>query len=184
MLWVWRPLTGFCFLLREAAPTCWKPTLEHLGPTWLNAATRRSSAPTWWRPTRTSSETVLKRAWSTSLWKTVSAALWGTHVNKSASNKQSSSDTYRAEIISGTAYTNVVWSNKLLKKSAWGTAAADTSPSSLWTVLLCGLDGFSDFYKADWLQRILRQQDEELGCFGKDSECLTPLFRLELQYYM
>lgn len=37
-------------------------------------------------------------------------------------------------------------------------------------VLLCGLDGFSDFYKAEWLQHILRQQDAELGCFGKDSE--------------
>lgn len=36
------------------------------------------------------------------------------------------------------------------------------------------MDGFSDFYKAEWLQHILRQQDAELGCFGKDSECLLP----------
>uniref|UniRef100_A0A3Q3KAM6 ADP-ribosyl cyclase/cyclic ADP-ribose hydrolase n=1 Tax=Monopterus albus TaxID=43700 RepID=A0A3Q3KAM6_MONAL len=37
-------------------------------------------------------------------------------------------------------------------------------------ILICGLAGFSDFYKADWLQDILRMQDEELGCFGRDSE--------------
>ncbi|XP_066498450.1 UPF0764 protein C16orf89 homolog isoform X2 [Hoplias malabaricus] len=34
-------------------------------------------------------------------------------------------------------------------------------------ILLCGLAGFSDFYKADWLQHILLWQDKELGCFGK-----------------
>lgn len=44
------------------------------------------------------------------------------------------------------------------------------SPS---TVLMCGMAGFSDFYKADWLQQILRRQDEEVGCFGRDSECLN-----------
>lgn len=44
---------------------------------------------------------------------------------------------------------------------------------SLSTVLLCGLAGFSDFYKADWLQRVLRLQDEDVGCFGRDSECLN-----------
>lgn len=37
-------------------------------------------------------------------------------------------------------------------------------------VLICGLSGFSDFHKADWLQHILRLQDEEVGCFGRDSE--------------
>ncbi|MCI4385444.1 hypothetical protein PGIGA_G00050600 [Pangasianodon gigas] len=34
-------------------------------------------------------------------------------------------------------------------------------------ILLCGLAGFSDFYKAAWLQHILAWQDKELGCFGK-----------------
>uniref|UniRef100_A0A8B9JNQ4 Uncharacterized protein n=1 Tax=Astyanax mexicanus TaxID=7994 RepID=A0A8B9JNQ4_ASTMX len=38
-------------------------------------------------------------------------------------------------------------------------------------ILLCGLAGFSDFYKADWLQHILQWQDRELGCFGKDEHC-------------
>uniref|UniRef100_A0A3B1KFN1 Chromosome 16 open reading frame 89 n=1 Tax=Astyanax mexicanus TaxID=7994 RepID=A0A3B1KFN1_ASTMX len=37
-------------------------------------------------------------------------------------------------------------------------------------ILLCGLAGFSDFYKADWLQHILQWQDRELGCFGKDED--------------
>ncbi|XP_076839422.1 UPF0764 protein C16orf89 homolog isoform X2 [Brachyhypopomus gauderio] len=38
-------------------------------------------------------------------------------------------------------------------------------------ILLCGLAGFSDFYKADWLQHILAWQDKKLGCFGKDDGC-------------
>lgn len=38
------------------------------------------------------------------------------------------------------------------------------------TVLLCGLEGFSDFYKLDWLQSILTWQDQEVGCFGKEGE--------------
>ncbi|XP_053507743.1 UPF0764 protein C16orf89 homolog [Ictalurus furcatus] len=37
-------------------------------------------------------------------------------------------------------------------------------------ILLCGLAGFSDFYKATWLQHILAWQDKKLGCFGKDED--------------
>ncbi|XP_026993910.1 UPF0764 protein C16orf89 homolog [Tachysurus fulvidraco] len=37
-------------------------------------------------------------------------------------------------------------------------------------ILLCGLAGFSDFYKAAWLQHILTWQDKELGCFGKNED--------------
>ncbi|XP_035387774.1 UPF0764 protein C16orf89 homolog isoform X2 [Electrophorus electricus] len=37
-------------------------------------------------------------------------------------------------------------------------------------ILLCGLAGFSDFYKPDWLQHILAWQDKNLGCFGKDED--------------
>lgn len=47
------------------------------------------------------------------------------------------------------------------------------SKSNHWlcfVVLLCGLSGFSDFYKAAWLQHILAWQDKGLGCFGKDGE--------------
>uniref|UniRef100_A0A8C6UFM6 Uncharacterized protein n=1 Tax=Neogobius melanostomus TaxID=47308 RepID=A0A8C6UFM6_9GOBI len=36
-------------------------------------------------------------------------------------------------------------------------------------ILVCGLAGFSDFYKVDWLQHIFRLQDVEVGCFGRDS---------------
>ncbi|KAM9779946.1 UPF0764 protein C16orf89 homolog [Neosynchiropus ocellatus] len=35
-------------------------------------------------------------------------------------------------------------------------------------ILICGLSGFSDFYKADWLQHVMRLQDSEVGCFGRD----------------
>ncbi|XP_048059354.1 UPF0764 protein C16orf89 homolog isoform X3 [Megalobrama amblycephala] len=37
-------------------------------------------------------------------------------------------------------------------------------------ILLCGLVGFSDFYKLDWLQSILTWQDQEVGCFGKEED--------------
>uniref|UniRef100_A0AAZ3NNY3 Chromosome 16 open reading frame 89 n=1 Tax=Oncorhynchus tshawytscha TaxID=74940 RepID=A0AAZ3NNY3_ONCTS len=37
--------------------------------------------------------------------------------------------------------------------------------SSKTVILLCGLAGFSDFLKVDWLQHILRLQDQEVGCF-------------------
>uniref|UniRef100_A0A3Q3A7D6 Chromosome 16 open reading frame 89 n=1 Tax=Kryptolebias marmoratus TaxID=37003 RepID=A0A3Q3A7D6_KRYMA len=42
-------------------------------------------------------------------------------------------------------------------------------------ILICGLAGFSDFHQADWLQHILRMQDEEVGCFGRDNELLEQL---------
>ncbi len=67
-----RELSIICFLPREAAPTCWKATLERPEPTWPKAATRRSSAPTWWRPTRTSSKTAWPNRRWTSSWRTVS----------------------------------------------------------------------------------------------------------------
>ncbi|XP_056609238.1 UPF0764 protein C16orf89 homolog isoform X2 [Triplophysa dalaica] len=37
-------------------------------------------------------------------------------------------------------------------------------------ILLCGLVGFSDFYKLEWLQSILILQDQEVGCFGKEDD--------------
>ncbi|XP_065129818.2 UPF0764 protein C16orf89 homolog [Paramisgurnus dabryanus] len=37
-------------------------------------------------------------------------------------------------------------------------------------ILLCGLEGFSDFYKLDWLQSIITWQDNEVGCFGKEDD--------------
>uniref|UniRef100_A0A3B3YIE2 Uncharacterized protein n=1 Tax=Poecilia mexicana TaxID=48701 RepID=A0A3B3YIE2_9TELE len=48
-------------------------------------------------------------------------------------------------------------------------------------ILICGLAGFSDFHKTDWLQHILRLQDDEVGCFGRDSEylLLRPVKRRE-----
>uniref|UniRef100_UPI0037E9891B UPF0764 protein C16orf89 homolog n=1 Tax=Semicossyphus pulcher TaxID=241346 RepID=UPI0037E9891B len=47
-------------------------------------------------------------------------------------------------------------------------------------ILICGLVGFSDFYKADWLQHILRLQDEEVGCFGRDKSIISQIIGDEL----
>ncbi|KAG7223201.1 hypothetical protein INR49_015809 [Caranx melampygus] len=47
-------------------------------------------------------------------------------------------------------------------------------------ILICGLAGFSDFYKAEWLQHILRLQDEELGCFGRDKSIISQIIGDEL----
>ncbi|KAJ8284028.1 hypothetical protein COCON_G00028780 [Conger conger] len=43
-------------------------------------------------------------------------------------------------------------------------------------IMLCGLAGFSDFYKSDWLQNILLWQDLGVGCFGKDEKDIAQLF--------
>ncbi|MBN3280172.1 CP089 protein, partial [Polyodon spathula] len=37
-------------------------------------------------------------------------------------------------------------------------------------IMLCGMAGFSDFYKPSWLRHILTWQDSDVGCFGKDEE--------------
>ncbi|XP_077591523.1 UPF0764 protein C16orf89 homolog [Stigmatopora nigra] len=47
-------------------------------------------------------------------------------------------------------------------------------------ILICGLAGFSDFYKSDWLQHILRRQDSELGCFGRDRSVVSQMIGDEL----
>ncbi|CAL8301534.1 unnamed protein product [Merluccius merluccius] len=47
-------------------------------------------------------------------------------------------------------------------------------------ILLCGLAGFSDFYKPDWLQHILRLQDLEVGCFGRDGRVMSQIMGEEL----
>ncbi|KAM8723390.1 UPF0764 protein C16orf89 homolog [Acanthopagrus latus] len=47
-------------------------------------------------------------------------------------------------------------------------------------ILMCGMAGFSDFYKADWLQQILRRQDEEVGCFGRDKSIISQIIGDEL----
>ncbi|XP_040046473.2 UPF0764 protein C16orf89 homolog isoform X2 [Gasterosteus aculeatus] len=47
-------------------------------------------------------------------------------------------------------------------------------------ILICGLTGFSDFYKADWLQHILGMQDAEVGCFGRDESVVSQIIGDEL----
>ena len=43
-------------------------------------------------------------------------------------------------------------------------------PLSLLPVVLCGMSGFSDFYKLRWLQAILSWQKPREGCFGEPGE--------------
>ncbi|XP_075687420.1 UPF0764 protein C16orf89 homolog [Rhinoderma darwinii] len=38
--------------------------------------------------------------------------------------------------------------------------------SSLSMVMLCGLCGYSDFYKLEWMNQIISWQDPIIGCFG------------------
>ncbi|KAM6155913.1 UPF0764 protein C16orf89 homolog [Rhynchocyon petersi] len=38
-------------------------------------------------------------------------------------------------------------------------------------IMLCGVGGFADFYKLEWLETILSWQDPQGGCFGKQSGC-------------
>ncbi|XP_075999375.1 UPF0764 protein C16orf89 homolog [Genypterus blacodes] len=47
-------------------------------------------------------------------------------------------------------------------------------------ILVCGLAGFSDFYKPEWLQHVLRLQDEEVGCFGRDQSIISQIIGDEL----
>ncbi|XP_015236884.1 PREDICTED: UPF0764 protein C16orf89 homolog [Cyprinodon variegatus] len=47
-------------------------------------------------------------------------------------------------------------------------------------ILICGLAGFSDFHKTDWLQHILRLQDDEVGCFGRDKSFISQIIGDEL----
>lgn len=46
-----------------------------------------------------------------------------------------------------------------------------SDPAAVSPVLFCGLAGFSDFFKPDWLQWIVQRQDKDLGCFGREGEC-------------
>lgn len=41
--------------------------------------------------------------------------------------------------------------------------------------MLCGISGFSDFYKLQWLEAILSWQKPREGCFGKPGELSAAL---------
>ncbi|KAM9394180.1 UPF0764 protein C16orf89 homolog [Pholidichthys leucotaenia] len=47
-------------------------------------------------------------------------------------------------------------------------------------ILFCGLAGFSDFYRSDWLQHIFKLQDEDVGCFGRDPNIISQIIGDEL----
>lgn len=43
-------------------------------------------------------------------------------------------------------------------------------PLSLLPVMFCGISGFLDFYKLQWLEAILNWQKPQEGCFGRPGE--------------
>lgn len=72
---------------------------------------------------------------------------------------------------------NMMKSNQDIMKNGF---TGQTQDIFIENILLCGLAGFSDFYKADWLQHILRFQDQDVGCFGKDERMISQIIGDEL----
>ncbi|XP_055008511.1 UPF0764 protein C16orf89 homolog [Boleophthalmus pectinirostris] len=72
---------------------------------------------------------------------------------------------------------NMMKTNQDLLTDGLGALNADIF---LENILVCGLAGFSDFYKVDWLQHILRLQDVEMGCFGRDRNVVSERIGEEL----
>ncbi|KAK7938725.1 hypothetical protein WMY93_002051 [Mugilogobius chulae] len=72
---------------------------------------------------------------------------------------------------------NMMKTNQDLLTDGLGALNADIF---LENILVCGLAGFSDFYKVDWLQHILRLQDLEVGCFGRDRNVVSERIGEEL----
>ncbi|XP_061555993.1 UPF0764 protein C16orf89 homolog isoform X1 [Phycodurus eques] len=68
------------------------------------------------------------------------------------------------------SYQKIFCSNMMKTNQNIGTDGLSEQTADIFieNILICGLAGFSDFYKADWLQHVLRLQDTELGCFGRD----------------
>lgn len=67
---------------------------------------------------------------------------------------------------------HITFSDSHLQNKMWWSTESNFLLS---VVLLCGLDGFSDFYNLDWLEQILLWQDPEDGCFGKECKCISTL---------
>uniref|UniRef100_A0A7N8XCX7 Chromosome 16 open reading frame 89 n=1 Tax=Mastacembelus armatus TaxID=205130 RepID=A0A7N8XCX7_9TELE len=72
---------------------------------------------------------------------------------------------------------NMMKSNQDIIKDGFAEQMADLFIEN---IMFCGLAGFSDFYNADWLQHILRLQDEETGCFGRDRNIISQIIGDEL----
>uniref|UniRef100_W5MIN6 Chromosome 16 open reading frame 89 n=1 Tax=Lepisosteus oculatus TaxID=7918 RepID=W5MIN6_LEPOC len=65
---------------------------------------------------------------------------------------------------------NMMKSNVEFEKDGYPSQTRDIFIEN---IMLCGLAGFSDFYKSSWLQHIFFWQDPEEGCFGKDGKLHT-----------
>ncbi|XP_015215924.2 UPF0764 protein C16orf89 homolog isoform X1 [Lepisosteus oculatus] len=66
---------------------------------------------------------------------------------------------------------NMMKSNVEFEKDGYPSQTRDIFIEN---IMLCGLAGFSDFYKSSWLQHIFFWQDPEEGCFGKDEWGSSP----------
>ncbi|XP_028840871.1 UPF0764 protein C16orf89 homolog [Denticeps clupeoides] len=62
---------------------------------------------------------------------------------------------------------NMMKSNQDLSKNGF---LGQTQDIFIENILLCGLAGFSDFYKQEWLEHIFMWQDLTSGCFGKEED--------------
>uniref|UniRef100_A0A8C0JB75 Chromosome 16 open reading frame 89 n=1 Tax=Chelonoidis abingdonii TaxID=106734 RepID=A0A8C0JB75_CHEAB len=79
----------------------------------------------------------------------------------------------------GSAFLNFfcAWGSKKVRASP-GDKGLNQQPfaqypvtTSIFEIMLCGMSGFSDFYKPSWLENILTWQKPEEGCFGKPNGC-------------
>uniref|UniRef100_A0A8C8DNT7 Chromosome 16 open reading frame 89 n=1 Tax=Oryzias sinensis TaxID=183150 RepID=A0A8C8DNT7_9TELE len=79
-------------------------------------------------------------------------------------------------------YQNIFCSNMMKTNQDVVAAGLTEQTVDIFTenILICGLAGFSDFFKADWLQHILGLQDKEVGCFGRDHSILSQIIGDEL----
>uniref|UniRef100_A0A3P9LAQ3 Chromosome 16 open reading frame 89 n=1 Tax=Oryzias latipes TaxID=8090 RepID=A0A3P9LAQ3_ORYLA len=83
----------------------------------------------------------------------------------------------RSSNVTEQQYQNIFCSNMMKTNQDVVAAGLTEQTVDIFTenILICGLAGFSDFFKADWLQHILSLQDKEVGCFGRDHELLEQL---------
>ncbi|RVE70068.1 hypothetical protein OJAV_G00083610 [Oryzias javanicus] len=79
-------------------------------------------------------------------------------------------------------YQNIFCSNMMKTNQDVVAAGLTEQTVDIFTenILICGLAGFSDFFKADWLQHILGLQDKEVGCFGRDHSVISQIIGDEL----
>ncbi|KAG2455632.1 CP089 protein, partial [Polypterus senegalus] len=71
--------------------------------------------------------------------------------------------------MTGREYERIFCSNMMKRNVAFENSGfpVETHDIFMENIMLCGMAGYSDFYKSSWLRRILAWQDPEEGCFGR-----------------